>query len=158
VNQTEYVRVVFQLPVDEDGWPPASKERLWATRVTADTARLDNVPFFVRGFASGDVVRIAADQNGILWAQEAVAFSGNRTIRVIPAEDDQPGAELHTVIAAFAPLRVDGEGIEQFGLVALNVPADAPIAKVKRLLIEGEADGRWEYEEGCVTSAWRAAA
>jgi hypothetical protein len=54
------------------------------------------------------------------------------------------------VLDAFAPLSVDGEGIEQFGLVALNVPPMADIPAVKHLLIQGANEGRWHYEEGCV--------
>ena len=56
----------------------------------------------------------------------------------------------------FAPLGVTGEGIGRFGLVALNVPARADIPAVKRLVIRGADDGRWHYEEGCVTLEWRA--
>jgi hypothetical protein len=52
---------------------------------------------------------------------------------------------------------VTGEGIEQFSLVALDVPPDADSAAVKRLLREGEHDGWWEYEEGCIGDAWEAA-
>lgn len=45
VDQPEYVRVVFELPVDSEGWPPARTERLWAVRVSEDTVRLDNILF-----------------------------------------------------------------------------------------------------------------
>jgi hypothetical protein len=62
-----------------------------------------------------------------------------------------------TVLDAFAPFGVKGEGIEQFGLVALNVPVAADIPAVKRFVIQGADEGRWHYEEGCVTSEWRAA-
>jgi Domain of unknown function (DUF4265) len=52
---------------------------------------------------------------------------------------------------------VPGEGIEQYGMVALDVPPDADLAAVKRLLREGERDGWWEYEESCTGDAWQAA-
>jgi hypothetical protein len=61
------------------------------------------------------------------------------------------------VLDAFAPLGVGGEGIGQFGLVALNVPGTADIAAVKRLVVQGADEGRWHYEEGCVTRQWREA-
>lgn len=157
VDQPERVRVVFELPVDSEGWPPARTERLWAVRVGEDTVRLDNIPFFVRGFALGDVVRTVVDDDGVLWAKEAVGYSDNCTIRVVPAENGHLGEERQAVLDAFAPFGVDGEGIGQFGLVALNIPADADISQVKQLLIRGAASGRWHYEEGCVTPAWRTA-
>lgn len=148
---TERLKVVFKLHQDEQGWPPAGSERLWALHVGADTARLDNVPFFVRGYALGDVVRFATDREGVHWVQEAVRYSDCCTIRIIPGPDEG----LDGALAAFAPYGVTGEGLPKFGMVALNVPGDVDIAAVKKLLLEGETDGRWEYEEGCVTEAWR---
>ncbi|WP_308169675.1 DUF4265 domain-containing protein [Acrocarpospora catenulata] len=150
------MRVVFDLE-PEDGWPPAGTERLWAVKVGDDRVRLDNTPFFVRGFALGDVVVVAPDEDGVLWVKQAVEYSGNCTIRIIPAEGGRRVEELQAVLDAFAPFGVVGEGIEQFGLVALNVPSAVDIPAVKRFVIQGEEEGRWHYEEGCVTPEWRAA-
>jgi hypothetical protein len=60
------------------------------------------------------------------------------------------------VLDAFAPFGVEREGMEQFGLVALNVPSAADISAVKRLLIQGAEEGQWHNEEGCVNPEWRA--
>lgn len=51
------VKVRFALERDEDGWPPAESEGLWAELVESDLYRLDNTPWFVRGVAAGDVVQ-----------------------------------------------------------------------------------------------------
>ena len=147
------LKVVFKLHQDETGWPPAASERLWAQPAGADLARLDNVPFFVRGYALGDVVRYATDRDGVHWVQEAVRYSDCCTVRIIPGQ----GEDLESVLDAFAPYGVTGEGLARFGLVALNVPGHVDLAAVKKLLVEGETDERWEYEEGCVTEAWRSA-
>lgn len=152
----DWVRVVFDLePVD--GWPPARTERVWAVRVDDEHARLDNTPFFARGYASGDVVLIAADDEGVYWVKKAVEYSGNCTIRIIPAADGHRVEVRQAVLDASAPLGVTGEGIKQFRLVALNVPGTADVPAVKRLVIQGADEGRWHYEEGCVTPEWRAA-
>lgn len=37
---------------------------------------------------------------------------------------------------------------------APDVGPDADVAAVKRLCIDGEADGRWYHEEGSVTPEW----
>ncbi|MCT9928969.1 DUF4265 domain-containing protein [Planotetraspora sp. A-T 1434] len=150
------VHVVFDLPQDEDGWPPARSERLWAIPVTPGQVMLDSIPFFVRGSALGDVVVTEVDAEGVVWVTETVEFSGNCTIRVIPFAEGELADDRQAVLDAFAPLGVEGEGIEQFGLVALNVPPSADVAGAKRLLLRGQADGWWDYEEGCVTEAWQA--
>jgi hypothetical protein len=61
------------------------------------------------------------------------------------------------VLDAFAPLGVDGEGVQQYRIVALNVPAGADLVAVKRLLHQGVEDGWWDYEEGCIGQAWLSA-
>ncbi|WP_246023549.1 DUF4265 domain-containing protein [Nocardia yunnanensis] len=153
----ELVKVVFRLPQDEDGWPPAGTESMWANRRDGDCVELNNIPFFARGFSSGDVVRVAADDEGVLWVEEAVKWSGNCTIRIVPIGGGGEVAARQAVLDAFAPLGVEGEGLARFNLVALHVPAGADLHAVKRLVILGEEDGRWHYEEGCITDEWRAA-
>jgi hypothetical protein len=64
------VKVIFELPQDEDGWPPAGSEGLWAVPVTPDVVRLDNTPFFVRGVATGDLIRVRRGDDGQLQADE----------------------------------------------------------------------------------------
>ena len=39
-------------------------------------------------------------------------------------------------------------------MIALDIGRGVDIASVKRLLAAGESDGRWNYEEGCVTDRW----
>ncbi|GAA1974825.1 hypothetical protein GCM10009838_38560 [Catenulispora subtropica] len=158
VPHVERLKVDFALEQDASGWPPAGSERVWAVRVGTDRARLDNVPFFVRGYAVDDVVRFETDEDGVHWVREAVRYSANCTIRVIPARDGPEDESGRAVLEALAPFGVTGEGIAQLGMVALNVPEHADVPAVKRFLIEGEGDGRWQYEEGCVTDAWRSAA
>ncbi|WP_425526145.1 hypothetical protein [Streptomyces mirabilis] len=41
------------------------------------------------------------------------------------------------------------EGIERFGMVALDVPPAADVAKVQRLLNHGVSEEWWDMEEGC---------
>jgi Domain of unknown function (DUF4265) len=152
-----FVKVVFELPRDGDGWPPAASEGLWAVPVAPDVVRLDNTPFFVRGAASGDLIRVGRAEDGQLRAGERLRWSGHCTIRIIPFRDGPLGGSRQRVLDVFAPLGVTGEGIERFGIVALDVAPDADIAAVKRLLRDGERDGWWEYEEGCIGDAWLAA-
>lgn len=153
-SRESLVKVIFELPSDGEGWPPAASESLWAVPVDPGIVRLANTPFFVRGVASGDVLRVRRDADGQLRAGERLEWSGHCTIRVIPFRNGPLAGSLQRVLDAFAPLGVTGEGIRQFGIVALNVPPGADIAAVKRVLRDGEDDGAWEYEEGCIGDEW----
>ena len=153
----QFVKVVFELPQDDDGWPPAGSEGVWAVPVTPDVVRLDNTPFFVRGVAAGDLIRVRHGEDGQLLADERLQWSGHCTIRIIVFRDGPLGGSRQRVLDVFAPLGVTGEGIEQYRMVALDVPPDADIAAVKRLLRDGTRNGWWEYEEGCISDAWQSA-
>lgn len=52
--RNDHVKIHFRMDIDEDGWPPASVESLWAVDLGDGTVRLDNTPWFVRGVASDD--------------------------------------------------------------------------------------------------------
>lgn len=69
------MKVHFRMDIDEDGWPPASVESLWAVDLGNGTVRLDNTPWFVRGVASGDIIKVGLDGDGVLWA-------GRRSVRL----------------------------------------------------------------------------
>ncbi|MGV9991373.1 DUF4265 domain-containing protein [Streptomyces sp. NPDC003374] len=150
-----YVKVHFRLELKDD-WPPAGVESLWAVDQGDGTVRLDNIPWFVRGIACGDVVTTEPDEEGVLWAGEVVRRSENCTIRLIVFRDGGSGPARQSVLNAFGKLGVDGEGIERFGMVALDVPPTADLPRVRRLLEHGVAEKWWDMEEGCVTAWWRA--
>ncbi|MER5875056.1 DUF4265 domain-containing protein [Streptomyces sp. NPDC001910] len=151
-----YVKVHFRLEVEGD-WPPASVESLWAVDQGDGVVRLDSIPWFVRGVACGDVMATETDDEGVHWAGEMVRRSENCTVRLIVFRDGGSRDARQSVLDAFQELGVDGEGIERFGMVALDVPPAADLAKVRHLLDRGVAEEWWDVEEGCVTSEWRAA-
>jgi hypothetical protein len=141
-DASEHVRVRFNLPPDEGGWPPVSSEGLWALPLGGDRYRLDNAPWFARGLAADDVVEALAGPDGVLWATRRTAWGGRMTVRVVPRRSGPLAGDLQAVLDAFAPLGVTGERVPQFGMVALDISGDAPLAKAKSLLIAGERDGR----------------
>ncbi|MFD3509136.1 DUF4265 domain-containing protein [Nocardia sp. NPDC058666] len=155
-EDVEYVRVVFRIPADPNGWHVAGTERMWAVRIADDRVRLANIPFHAYGFADGDIVEVSADDEGVLWAGAVVEPSQNCTIRVIPVEGCLRSEVLQAVIDAFAPLGVESEGSRE-GLVALNVPLGSDIEEVKATLLQGHADKLWYYDVGTANDQWRTA-
>ncbi|MET7869922.1 DUF4265 domain-containing protein [Streptomyces cyaneofuscatus] len=107
--------------------------------------------------ACGDIVATEPDEEGVRCAGEVVRRSENCTIRLIVFRDSGSGATRQSVINAFKELGVDGEGIERFGMVSLDIPPTADLAKVQRLLNHSVAKEWWDMEEGCITAQCRAA-
>ncbi|MGV9345796.1 DUF4265 domain-containing protein [Streptomyces spiralis] len=100
---------------------------------------------------------VEPDEDGVRWAREVAQRSENCAIRLIVFRAGGSGAARQSVINAFQALDVDGEGVERFGMVALDVPPTADLGKVQRLLSHGVAEEWWDMEEGCVTAQWRVA-
>jgi xanthine dehydrogenase molybdopterin-binding subunit B len=149
---SDFVKIRFRLEPDTAGWPPAESEGLWAEPLGRDLYRVDNTPWFVLMLAADDIVRAASGDDDVLWATERVEWSGKHTIRVIPRSS--AGMTASQVRETFEPLRVTGEVLQQYRMVALDVPADAPLADVKALLRRGEREGWWDFEEACVGDPW----
>ncbi|MFJ7421736.1 DUF4265 domain-containing protein [Streptomyces uncialis] len=151
----DHVKVHFRMDMDEGGWPTASVESLWAMDRGDGTVRLDNTPWFVRGVACGDILRVEPDEEGLRWAGDTVRASEHCTIRLIVLKDGGSAAARQSVLKVFHSLGTMGEGIERFRMVALDVPPAADLTKIHKLLVHGAAKEWWHWEEGCVTAAWR---
>lgn len=147
--------VVFDLAVDEDGWPPVSAERVWAFSMGADLYLIDNVPWFVRDLAVGDVVRAEPPGDNMHPVfSEVVERSDHVTVRLVCFRAGPLAGDLPRALAPFTAVGVYGEGLPQYGLLALDIAPNDPLDQVVDVLRRGQADGWWEYEEGRVTDAW----
>ena len=114
--------------------------------------RIDNIPWFARGLASGDVVEAKADTDGVLWIVRRLRWSGHMTIRVMCQRDE----DALSARDSFKEFGADVEVAGHWGLLALEIPAGVDPHPIKVLLRAGEQDGRWGFEEGCITDEWRA--
>ncbi|MFE7213301.1 DUF4265 domain-containing protein [Streptomyces sp. NPDC057611] len=154
-SSVEQIKIWFRF-IPREGWLPQDTEGLWATRLSADTARVQSVPFLQDGVAEGDVVRFQTDADGLHWAVGRVSASGNCTIRVVPVPSGPLGHNPQAMHQRFAPFRLGGEVFSKdFPMVAMNAPAGADFTGIKALLTHGQEAGWWHYELGCVTDEWR---
>ena len=105
--------------------------------------------------AEGDTVR-AETRDDEQWPVfvALVEWSGNCTIRIIPLMDGELEGDQGEMLDLFTPLGVTGEGAGVYPIVALTVPPDLDLERIKALLREGEQRGWWDYEEGCVRGRW----
>ena len=140
-----HVRILFELEQDEDGYPPASAETLWAIEVGEGLFKIDNVPFFVLGIAVEDVVS-AVPEEGVFRFKEVVQSSGHSTLRVVVYDP----ADVPAVHALFKEMGCSTEQSHLPRLVAIDVPPSVPLDELKRVLESGSEQERWGYEEACL--------
>lgn len=137
-------------------WPPVPSEGLRAQAQGNDCYLLMETPFFVRNVAMNDVVRAEDDGSGVLWAGERVTWGGHQSLRVTPRSEGLTPTTCAQVQAEFAALGLTGEELEEYSIVALDVPPGMPEQAVKDLLVTGAQAHRWWYEEACIGPNWPA--
>jgi hypothetical protein len=140
------VKVVFRLERDENGYPPFDQESVWAYDLGNGEYEIGNIPFYAQLLSCGHVVS-ARLYNGELWAESLVRASGNSTARVfVKARNDVPPLRQR-----LRELGCSSELDNTGRLVAINVPPQVAFAIVQAVLREGEAQGRWGYEESAIS-------
>ncbi|MCE9673131.1 DUF4265 domain-containing protein [Myxococcus stipitatus] len=120
-------------------------ESMWAVK-RDDGYEIDNIPFYVKSLAWGDVVSARADADGA-WVYEAlVRPSGHSTIHLLfEREGDVP-----RVRDELTGLGCSSEVSNLPSLIAVDVPPAIPYEGIKRYLEQGEAAGTFEYQEACL--------
>lgn len=120
-------------------------ESMWCIEREGGYA-IDNIPFYVGELASGDIVDVREDEDGLLWFAGLRKPSGHSTIRILfdHAED------VRGVRVQLRELGCSSELSDFDRLVAVNIPPAVEYEKVKEFLDEGMREGRFEYEEACL--------
>ncbi|MCW6004605.1 DUF4265 domain-containing protein [Micromonospora sp. CPCC 205371] len=150
---TEWVQVWFPM-----SGGPAIALGLGAEALAPDRVRLPSAPWAALNAAKGDIFRVQRELDGKLWAQEKLEASGYCAIRVVLASDSPLGpldTATEAILEKFTALGATGSGM--FGLAVIDVPPDVDLYLVRRLLDTGQGDDWWDYDELCVTDAWKMA-
>ena len=141
-----HVKILFRYDGDTAG--QYELESMWALP-HSDGYQLDNIPFYAREVANGDVVTAQRGSDGELWYDKLVKPSGHSTIRLWfarPEDVQQTRDELRA-------LGCPSELSELPRLVAVDVPPNVPYSSVRAKLEQGEREGLFEFEEACLGQA-----
>jgi hypothetical protein len=155
--EKEHVRVHFDLLQDNQGYPPAKSETLWAIPLGPSQFCLDNIPFFVSGVSCFDVVEARMEESGHLKYQRLLKPGGHSTIRVIFYDRETYGPSLPERVQELRnKLHLVGCRSELShiqGLISVDVPPVTTLADVRSLLEAGTARGEWDYEEATLAES-----
>jgi hypothetical protein len=150
----DHVRISFELTQDEDGYPPATSETMWAVPLGQSRFRLDNIPFFVCGVSCYDIISARTQTEGPLKFERLIEFGGHSTVRVIVHDKPTDGRSLSDRVGDLRG-RLRGLGCSSElshipRLFSIDVPPEVELAEVKRILDSGEKQDLWEYEEATI--------
>jgi hypothetical protein len=141
VRSERHVKVLLDIERD-DGTHEV--ESVWALGEEGGY-RLDNIPFYARGFALGDVVSAAVDAAGLLRCTGLVTPSGHSTIRLwfADAKDVQKVRDELRAMGCSSELDLPR-------LVAVDVPPQIPYRRIQKYLDDKERASVFEYQEACL--------
>lgn len=138
---SQHVKVLFNVERDDGAH---EVESLWAIS-DGEGYRLDNIPFYVRGFALGDIVSAARDSDGALQYTGLISASGHSTIRLWFSDSK----DVQGIRDELRGMKCSSE-LDLSRLVAVDVPPDIPYEIIRDYLDKKERSGIFEYEEGCL--------
>ncbi|MET0403628.1 MAG: DUF4265 domain-containing protein [Cystobacter sp.] len=139
------VKILFELEQDEDGYPPASTETLWAIKAGEGLFKIDNIPFFALGVAVNDIISAVPEEKAFRF-KEVAQPSGHSTLRVVVHDADDVAAAR----ALFRQLGCSTELSHLPRLLAVDVPPAVSLEELKQVLESGRHQDRWGYEEACL--------
>lgn len=136
-------KIRFQLAQDEDGYPPAAVESVWASPTDKpDEYEIHNVPFFAREATIEDTVRVRAE-DGDLWFDTMVRASGNSLIRIVFFDK----SSLDRINAQLIVLGCATEYLRAHNLLAVSVPSGVNLTSVQEYLSQESSAETIDYEE-----------
>lgn len=138
------VKVIVLLEQDDEDYPPVDYEELWTTPLGEGLYRIENIPFFARGIARGDIVSAAEEDEDLIF-HEVAEQSGHSTIRLIVYNE----YAVPAIVERFLDQGCDAETTFN-KLVALDVPPEVSMETLKEKLDLGYTQGQWDYEEACI--------
>ncbi|MEU7560568.1 DUF4265 domain-containing protein [Streptomyces eurythermus] len=146
-------KVAFDLPDETADWAHASSERLWTAKTSVQMeVQVRNTPFYVKGIAFGDTVRVRADHERREFVfEEFVSEAGHSTVRVI-IKDDGARDTIDAMLSSFeCSWEIDTTGY----LWAIDVPPYVDYASMRVALIRVAGEGKIGIEEGALARAHR---
>jgi hypothetical protein len=120
-------------------------ETMWTVE-RPDGYEIDNIPFYVKELALGDVVSVQPDTDGVLRYSRLVRPSHHSTIRLWFADEH----DVDRIRAELQQLGCPSELSDLPRLVAVDIPPNVPYAWIKTVLDRGEREGTFEYQEACL--------
>ncbi|MDM1072410.1 DUF4265 domain-containing protein [Empedobacter brevis] len=120
-------------------------ERLWAKPFNGNYI-LDNIPFHIYLYSCDDVVSVK-EKNGELFIDRLIEPSGNSTVRLLLNSVE----DLESIKKELNELGLESESSSEGKLLAVNIPKKIMYNAVRDYLINGEEEGRWQYEEASIS-------
>ncbi len=148
----EYKKILFRFY--SNLLEESTVETLWA--LTIDPVKgyykLDNIPFYVPGLASDDIILAEYDEDEqMMTYRELVECSGNSAIQVIVRDTGKDASSLR---ADFKKAGCPSEGLNERYFV-VGIPVGLDYRPIRQRLVQLQEAGIIDYAEACLADGHR---
>lgn len=142
-DHSRHIRVLLSLVED---WHGLDAETIWCEQLGDGLARICNSPFYFKGLSYLDIIEI--EPSGVVpQFKRVVERSGHSTYWVIMFDKTIGTDQFLSRWHHFEQHGCTYEGTGT-GHFTIDVPPDAYLAAVYRILEAGEEEGIWDFAEG----------
>lgn len=121
-------------------------ENVWANKV-GEYYRIDNIPFYAKNIALGDLVSVEYDnQENALYFEDFIEVSGNSVIRIIFFK-----LELKdSICKELEQLGCFWEGSDKESLISISIGKELDYNEIINYIKDQFKLGNIDYEEACI--------
>ena len=120
-------------------------ESAWATPISKNLFKLDNILFYAKDYSLGDIVKVKKrNQDLIVIGLEKE--SGHSTVRIIFNDE----RDVNIIREKLKELGCESEISNSSILISVDIPSEVKYNLIKSFLEQGEKLSKWVYEEACI--------
>ena len=133
--------------VEPADWHSVATEALWATPISKNTYRLENSPFYAKGYSYLDIVQAEERPNeGFPVVQRVTQSSGHSTYAIWVISGVESNGNFAKYWEQLEAIGCSFEGVRS-QLLAVDVPPATDVEEAFRLMQLGEENGIWYFQE-----------
>jgi hypothetical protein len=121
-------------------------ESAWALPLGNNKYKLDNILFYAPEYSLGDIVKVE-HRGEEPFVVGVVEESGHSTVRILFNDIDN----VQTVRMYLDEIGCSSEISNIPILISVDIPPDKKYSDIKKYLDLGESEGKWSYEESCIS-------
>lgn len=143
-NKDNSVKVGFVQKTEENTF---ETETIWCKKIDDENFIIDNIPFIAKRISLGDTIKAEYDsEDKMYYFDDFIKTSGNSTIRIFFYDDDL----IESTRTWLNKYKCESEVLPARSIVAVNIPKEIVYSPIRFFLEQGEAKGKWVYEESCL--------
>ncbi|UPK67970.1 DUF4265 domain-containing protein [Chitinophaga filiformis] len=146
---TEQIKVHFLQALEGDEY---HTETMWCNK-DSENYILDNIPCIAKNISLSDIISVEYDQgDDKYYFDEFIEYSGNSTVRLV-IEDEVFRREINKEFEETFGCKTTM--LKEMNLLAVNIRKNVDYRPIKIFLQNGEDQGKWNYEESCLSDEHR---